>query len=77
MFWRAEGGGVLGASTAQKGGLRCGSNSKKGGFRCGSGPKRGVCTAAHTYAEHVCEYPPPPGHILYCITNWNLVFFYD
>ena len=22
--------------------------------------KRGVFTAAHTYTEHICEYPPPP-----------------
>ena len=43
----------------EKGGLRCGSNSKKGGLRCGSGQKRGVFTAAHTYTEHICEYPPP------------------
>ena len=27
---------------------------------CGSGQKRGVFTAAHTYTEHICEYPPPP-----------------
>ena len=33
---------------------------KKGGLRCGSGQKRGVFTAAHTYTEHICEYPPPP-----------------
>ena len=23
--------------------------------------KKGVFTVAHTYAEHICEYPPPPG----------------
>ena len=22
--------------------------------------KKGVFTAAHTYAEHICECPPPP-----------------
>ena len=28
--------------------------------------KGGVFTAAHTYTEHICEYPPPPpGHIIY------------
>ena len=42
------GGGVLGA----------GQTRKKGGLRCGSGQKRGVFTAAHTYTEHICEYPP-------------------
>ena len=53
-------GGVLGA----------GPTRKKGGLRCGSGQKRFFFTAAHTYTEHICEYPPPPGggahqHIVY------------
>ena len=53
--------GVLGAGTARKRGvLGAGQIRKKGGLRCGSGPKRGVFTAAHTYTEHICEYPPPP-----------------
>ena len=63
--------GVLGAGTAPKKGvlfglcpslrppLGTGQTRKKGGLRCGSGQKRGVFTAAHTYAEHICEYPPP------------------
>ena len=47
--------------TARKRGiLGAGQTRKKGGLRCGSGQKRGVFTAAHTYAEHICEYPPPP-----------------
>ena len=51
--------GVLGAGTARKRGvLGAGQTRKKGGLRCGSGPKRGVFTAAHTYTEHICEYPP-------------------
>ena len=33
---------------------------KRGGLRCGSGQKKGVFTTAHTYTEHICEYPPPP-----------------
>ena len=59
--------GVLGAAQLEGGGggLRCWSNSKKGGLRCGSGQKRGVFTAAHTYTEHICEYPPPPPRGLY------------
>ena len=53
--------GVLGAGKARKRGvLGAGQTLKKGGLRCGSGPKRGVFTAAHTYTEHICEYPPPP-----------------
>ena len=59
MFWQAEKGGVLGAGTARKRGvLGAGQTRKKGGLRCGSGQKRGVFTAAHTYTEHICEYPP-------------------
>ena len=51
--------GVLGAGTARKRGvLGAGLTRKKGGLRCGSGKKRGVFTAAHTYTEHICEYPP-------------------
>ena len=51
--------GVLGAGTARKRGvLGAGLTRKKGGLRCGSGQKRGVFTAAHTYTEHICEYPP-------------------
>ena len=51
--------GVLGAGTARKRGvLGAGPTRKKGGLRCGSGQKRGVFTAAHTYTEHICEYPP-------------------
>ena len=54
--------GVLGAGTARKRGvLGAGPTRKKGGLRCGSGQKRGVFTAAHTYTEHICEYPPPGG----------------
>ena len=45
---------------------------EKGGLHLGAGPtrkrgvlgagqvKKGVFTAAHTYTEHICEYPPPP-----------------
>ena len=55
-----RGGGSLVRAQLEKGGLRCESNSKKGGLRCGSGQKGGggVFTAAHTYTEHICEYPP-------------------
>ena len=53
--------GVLGAGTARKSGvLGAGPTRKKGGIRRGSGQKRGVFTAAHTYIELICEYPPPP-----------------
>ena len=58
---RLKGGGVLGAGTARKMGvLGAGQTRKKGGLRCGSGQKKGFFTAAHIYAEHICEYPPPP-----------------
>ena len=49
----------------EKGGrvLGAGPTRKKGCLRCVSGQKRGVLTAAHTYAEYICELPPPPpGH---------------
>ena len=60
VFRQAEkkGGGVLGAGTARKRGvLGAGQTRRKGGLRCGSGQKRGVFTAAHTYTEHICDYP--------------------
>ena len=64
MFWQAErGGGVSGAGTARKRGVLGADPTRKrggGGLRCGSGQNRGVFTAAHTYTEHMCEYPPPP-----------------
>ena len=60
MRAQLEKGGVLGA----------GQTRKKGGLRCGSGHKRGVFTAAHTYTEHICEYPPPPGH-LHVYLTWR------
>ena len=72
MFWQAEKGRVLGAGTARKRGvLGAGPTRKKGGLRCGSGQKRGVFTAAHTYAEHICEYPPPGG------IPWNVHLFLE
>ena len=62
MFWQAEK-GVLGAGTARKGGvLGAGPTRKKGVLGAGQ-VKKGVFTEAHTYIEHVCEYPPPPGMI--------------
>ena len=45
----------------------CSGRLKKGGLGLGAGGvlgagqvKKGVFTAAHTYTEHICEYPPPP-----------------
>ena len=36
------------------------AHQKKGVLGAGQVKKRGVFTAAHTYTEHICEYPPPP-----------------
>ena len=62
--------------TPKRGGLRCGQSPKRGvlgvgiDFKkgvLGQVKKKGVFTAAHTYTEHICEYPPPPGF-------WDVLF---
>ena len=60
--------GVLGAGTARKRGVLCAGPTRKKGVLGAGQVKKGVFTAAHTYTEHICEYPPPPpGGVRTCV----------